>query len=76
MIAAMHNLMQYVRYCRKTGKNFTNGAVTAVFRSRATGFSAMFDRLSRLTMLCNVFTVFCRPHKVINCLPSFSLPAI
>jgi len=76
MIAAMHNLMQYVRYCRKTGKNFTAEAMSTVFRRLATGFSAMSDFFHRLTMLCNVVPIFCRPAKVVNSSPSFPSPTI
>lgn len=31
-IAAMHNIMQFAAYCLKTGKKFTNGGISLVFR--------------------------------------------
>lgn len=61
MIAAMHNLMQYVTYCRKTGKNFSAGAVAAVFRRLTTGFSDIVGFCRRLMMLFRDFAVWARP---------------
>ena len=61
MIAAMHNLMQYVRYCRKTGKNFTAGVMATVFCPLTTGLAVLFDFFHRLTMRFNVFAVWTRP---------------
>jgi len=57
----MHNIMQYVNYCRKTGKNFTDGAMAAVFRPLTSEFSVMAGFFRRLMMLSRDFAVLPRP---------------
>ena len=57
MIAAMHNIMQYVNYCRKTGKNFTTAAMATIFRRPTTGFFDIVGFFRRLMMLSRDFAV-------------------
>lgn len=71
MIAAMHNIMQYVRYCRKTGKNFTDGAVAAVFSSLTTVFSAISGFSAARRRFSILPRVFYARLRVINSLPTF-----
>lgn len=61
MIAAMHNIMQYVNYCRKIGKNFSTGVIAAVFRRLTAGFCGISCFFRRLMMRSCDFAVWIRP---------------
>lgn len=58
MIAVMHNLMQYVNYCRKTGKNFIEGAMVAVFRRLVAGFYVIGAFLRLPSTISNLLEVW------------------
>jgi len=42
MTAAMHNIMQYARYCRKTGKSFIDKDISNTYQRIATLFCRFF----------------------------------
>ena len=62
MIRAMYNIMQYVRYYRKTGKNFTDGALAAVFSPLVTIFSTISGFFRHRMTDFSSFPIFSRPH--------------
>ena len=66
MIAAMHNIMQYAAYCRKTGKSFIGKEISTAFTRLTTFFHRFFAFLQPFPTLPGVFTFLNGWEKVIS----------
>lgn len=76
MIATMHNIMQYARYCRKIGKSLIGNGIYEKFPRIISLFYQFFMFLRRFPSIAAMFDDFGIRKKVINNRQSFSPAAM